>query len=759
MGRSDPTSTAPAKDPGEKTLGLLFRDRYEILRRIATGGMGEIYLARECGIEGADRLVTIKTLLPHLAAHEESLSDFLDEARLAARLNHPGIVSILEVGCWRGVHFIAMEYVHGAALSSVWEQAATQRVGIPLFFGAEILRGAALALDHAHKARDTTGKELAIVHRDVSPQNIMVRYDGYAKLLDFGIAKSAERVERTATGMIKGKIAYMAPEQLLGRPLGAASDQFALGVILWEMGTGRRLFKGSDPVSIVKTILKGSFPSPLDINPNFPKELNAVVMRMLAPRPDDRYPSCGVVAKELNRYVSSVGRGEDAAELVRGFLARLYGEVATAPVKLEKEEVLIFGLQPELVDCPFCRASSPKNAPFCASCGHSLTGSQVPVQLVPEVEVTAKQQIGSFLRSTRTSSARFSGVNIPIIGRDGELAGVRTIIANATQGKGGGALFVGAHGAGKSRMLEGIAGIASLEGHLTARTAAHPLGENLWCRVIEAVCQALLVDSEGPPPQGADALAALCELPEIEDDLEELAIPFLERDPPLDDRLLFQLFQSYLKKTKDKSIVVLIDDLEWLQPNEADALEKLLQRCKNASITIVGAVTEGAALSLAGMRNIPLSPLSARNIHKLAELQVRGAVPKTVRQLLEVTQGLPGNVSLVLKVLVQAGALVKVNNEWLVFPNAAETTTVPLLEEYVANHIAALSPSSADFLRVISERSRPTPRAKVESHQERSVIDELLELGLLKEDVEQSTVAVAGAVVLQQLYRGDDVEL
>jgi energy-coupling factor transporter ATP-binding protein EcfA2 len=339
------------------------------------------------------------------------------------------------------------------------------------------------------------------------------------------------------------------------------------------------------------------------------------------------------------------------------------------------------------------------------------------------------------------------------------LAGVRTLIANATQGKGGGALFVGPHGAGKSRMLEGIAGIASLEGHLTARTAAHPVGENLWCRVIEAVCQALLADSESPPPQGADALAALCELPEVEEDLEELAIPFLERDPPLDDRLLFQLFQSYLKKSKDKSIVILIDDLEWLQPNEADVLEKLLQRCKSSSITIVGATTEGAPLAIAGMRTIPLSPLSARNLHKLAELQVRGAVPKTVRQLLEVTQGLPGNVALVLKVLVQAGALVKVNNEWLVFPSAAETTTVPLIEEYVANHIAALQQGAADFLRAVAERSRPTPRATVETHQDRTRIDELLELGLLKEEADHSGIAVAGAVVLQHLYRGDDVEM
>jgi serine/threonine-protein kinase len=756
--REGASESRPSSTDGAAAARLVVNGRYEILRRLAVGGMGEIYLARQVGLAGAERLVTVKTLLPHLAARDESLNDFLDEARLASRLNHPGIVSIFEVGKWRGINFIAMEYVHGMSLSTAWSMASQKRVGIPLSAAAEICKSVATALDHAHRAKDAAGNQLSVVHRDVSPQNIMVRYDGFSKLLDFGIAKSLNRNSRTETGFIKGKVAYMAPEQLLGQPLGASSDQFALGVILWELSTGKRLFSGADPIAIIKTILRGKIPPPVSVRPGFPTDLNDVIMRMLAPSPEQRFAHCGEVARALLAHLQRATHGEDSVEHVRGFLVKLAGDEATAAVNLEAHPVEIQGLEPESVRCAFCQRESPVTAPFCAGCGHALHGeARTPPAALPEP--TIRQSSSSLGSVSRTGTVKLNRTNIPIIGRDGELAGIRAIIAGAAQGRASSAVFVGPPGSGKTRVLEAIGGIAALEGHLVARTSGHPRSENIWCRVIEALSMGLTgKGEESVSGDRRDTVAAFAALPGIENDLEELCIPYLERDPPMDVGLLARLFNTYLGETKEKSATLIIDDVGWLRENERNALLELMARMRNSRFTVVAAGMPGIEAAFPGMRRIPLAPLTARDIHRYAELTVRGELPKSVRDLLERARGIPANVPLVIGALVRAGALVRSDKDWLVFPSALQQVTLDLLEEHVRTAVAALDERQGRTLRMLAGSARPMPRKVFAGIPEKDALEELIELGLVRENEIAGTYEVAGASVLTELWRKSEAD-
>jgi serine/threonine-protein kinase len=299
--------------------------KYEVIRRLALGGMGEVFLARQTGVAGFDRLVILKSLLPELAEQEGFVEQFLDEARVAATLNHPNIVGIFEVGLWNGTYFIAMEHIHGDDLARMQKAAAKAKVGIPFQVSARIIMDAALGLDHAHYATDVSGGELNIVHRDISPQNIMVRGDGVTKVVDFGIAKASNRSTRTATGMLKGKVQYMPPEQVSGGELDGRSDQFALGVVLWELCTGRRLFKADNELLTLEKVLKGRIQPPSEIVPGFPDQLEHVIMTMLERAPSRRYARCKDAADGLRGYLDACSRTVGEAQVAE-FVQKVLGE-------------------------------------------------------------------------------------------------------------------------------------------------------------------------------------------------------------------------------------------------------------------------------------------------------------------------------------------------------------------------------------------------------------------------------------------------
>ncbi len=286
-------------------MAVLVFDKYEVIRRLVVGGMGEIFLARQKDEIGVDRLIILKSLLPTLAEDPVQVGQFLDEARVAASLNHPNIVSLFEVGRWRGTYFIAMEYIEGHTIAGILLTAIQANLTIPIEAPMRIIKDAASALAYAHEATDPEGVPLHIVHRDVSPQNIMVRKDGLTKVVDFGIAKAAIQSIKTATGVIKGKVRYMSPEQIRGAEVDARSDQFSLGVVFWEFLAQQNLFrKGSTEVEVLQWLSNNKIPKPSTRNGAVPQELDDMVLKMTRIEPNERYPDCQTIAKELDHLLN-----------------------------------------------------------------------------------------------------------------------------------------------------------------------------------------------------------------------------------------------------------------------------------------------------------------------------------------------------------------------------------------------------------------------------------------------------------------------
>ena len=297
-----------------KAAGLPRRfGKYTLLSHLATGGMADVFLARQLGPGGFQKECVIKRVLPQLAqdpSNQAFVEMFLEEARIAARLSHPNIVHILDFGQIDGDYFLAMEYVDGVTLESVLEQARTTgQPALPWPIAVRIVSNAAEGLDHAHKAKDSNGSPLLLVHRDISPSNIMVSWDGVAKVLDFGIAKamsvsiSGSKV-RTGIGIIKGKVPYMSPEQIQGLDLDARSDVFSLAAVLYELTTGQRPFPGETTGKLTLEITSRDPRPPEQFNPSFPPDLYPILMRGLAKSVEKRYQSARDFKVDLEQFLA-----------------------------------------------------------------------------------------------------------------------------------------------------------------------------------------------------------------------------------------------------------------------------------------------------------------------------------------------------------------------------------------------------------------------------------------------------------------------
>lgn len=275
--------------------------RYELLHKLAAGGMAEIFLARQWGQAGFFRDVVIKRLFPHFAENDRALRMFQDEARLLAELSHPNIPQVFDLGYADGYWYLAMEHVGGFSLADVCRAAAKINKPMPLIVAISIASQICAALHHSHERLDREGRALRIVHRDVTPHNVMISGDGVIKVLDFGVAQTAARVD-TDAGVVRGTYAYMAPEQVRGRPLDKRADVFALGVILYELTTGRRLYRGSD-VQVMTEIVEHDVASPRTLLPNYPPELESIVLKALARDRGARTPSTAHFSLALDQFL------------------------------------------------------------------------------------------------------------------------------------------------------------------------------------------------------------------------------------------------------------------------------------------------------------------------------------------------------------------------------------------------------------------------------------------------------------------------
>ncbi|MBN8231834.1 protein kinase [Corallococcus macrosporus] len=316
---------------------------YQLLKRLATGGMAQIYLARRPGSDAPDKLLVLKRILPHLSENDEFVRMFLDEAKIAARLAHPNVVQIYDLGAEGDTFFIAMEYIHGVDARRLWKRSETAGRPLPVPLVCRILLEACAGLDYAHKKTDATGRPLDIVHRDVSPQNILVTFDGGVKVVDFGIAKAADQATVTRSGVLKGKYSYMSPEQASGQRVDRRSDVFALGVVLHELLTGGRLFKRPSDMLTLSAVAECHVPVPSVVAPRVPVELDAIVLKALAKEPDARYQHAQELQRALEGWLASqpqpCGTTADLAAYMRELYAdRLSEEARSGEVQVTDEE-------------------------------------------------------------------------------------------------------------------------------------------------------------------------------------------------------------------------------------------------------------------------------------------------------------------------------------------------------------------------------------------------------------------------------------
>jgi len=306
IGGEDREHTQPTlvPDGGEKQFG-----RYRLCFELASGGMATVFLASAQGPAGFEKLVALKRIHPHLAKERSFVQMFLDEARIASRIGHPNVCGVFDFGQANGIYYLAMEYLVGESAARLIralqrDPALRHNPRLPTL-AARVMADACEGLHAAHELKDPNGQPLQVVHRDVSPHNIFITYDGGVRIVDFGIASAANRLHETTTGMVKGKFAYMAPEQVRGLVVDRRADVWSVGVVLWELLTQRRLFRRQVETETIFAVATDPIKPPSSVRDTVPAELDAIVLRALNRDPDLRYPTAREMSKDLTRFIGS----------------------------------------------------------------------------------------------------------------------------------------------------------------------------------------------------------------------------------------------------------------------------------------------------------------------------------------------------------------------------------------------------------------------------------------------------------------------
>jgi serine/threonine-protein kinase len=378
------------KPAGEDKQALQRVGRYEIFDRIASGGMATVHLARLSGAEGFSRVVAVKRMHPHFLVDPALKAMFVAEARIAARVRHPNVVPILDVLAENDEILIIMDYVHGESLTALTRAARKPQGGMPFEIATSVMVGVLQGLHAAHTALDEKGRPLGLVHRDVSPQNVLVGSDGVARVLDFGIAKVLQGHGDTDPGVLKGKSSYMAPELIQGAPPSRQSDLFSAAVVFWELLTGNKLFQGVNEQERLLRVLQGDYPSPRMVAPRVPELLDRIVMRGLRFEPELRHESALEMAIELEHAVPLASQ-RVVGEWVSGLAGELLAERSELIHQVEASTISLVR-----------RSVAPPGPP-------SLGVSAAPPAHEPPPPVTSE------VRATRPKTRRFGFVVTGIV--------------------------------------------------------------------------------------------------------------------------------------------------------------------------------------------------------------------------------------------------------------------------------------------------------------------------------------------------------
>lgn len=328
---------------GEMTQG---HQQYRVIERLAVGGMAEVFLAERVGLEGFKKRVAIKRVLPHLSQKTRFIAMFLDEARVSAYLTHSNVAQVFDIGVGENAYFIVMEYVEGADLKSVMEYMRKSGRSFPVEVAVHVAEKMCEGLSYAHEAKTPEGDPLCIVHRDVSPPNVLITKYGEVKIVDFGLAKATSQLEKSDPGIVKGKFSYLSPEAAQGQEVDARTDIFATGIILWEMLAQKRLFLGENDARTVIQVRAANIPPLGAINKDVPPELDRIVARALARDPDKRYATAREMGRDLTTFLYKYGKpvsSQDVAEIVRNTVAHRKPQARAKPTTVGKliEEALL----------------------------------------------------------------------------------------------------------------------------------------------------------------------------------------------------------------------------------------------------------------------------------------------------------------------------------------------------------------------------------------------------------------------------------
>lgn len=358
--------------------GDTFLGKYRLLARLGTGGMAEVLLARLDGPAGFSKNVAIKRMRPELTAHREFVDLFVEEARTASLLNHPNICQVNELSAADGDYFMVLEYLEGVAVSSVLVKALSHPESLPIPFLVGIIQQACEGLHYAHDMADEHGRPYQIIHRDISPPNLFITTGGVVKVLDFGISKSRDSVVKTLTGQIRGKFAYMSPEQLRGERLDRRSDVFSLGIVLFELLGGCRLFRRKSRLEVFKAIVKERIPRTSEVRPDLPPMLGSVVDQALARDRDERFSSARAFGEALALGLRDLG-GPMPSQAMGPLVCELFAS------ELQSKRQLV--IQPPGVELSGVAATPPSGPPTQAT-----ENLREPSQTIPDAAAPADAQ-------------------------------------------------------------------------------------------------------------------------------------------------------------------------------------------------------------------------------------------------------------------------------------------------------------------------------------------------------------------------------
>jgi eukaryotic-like serine/threonine-protein kinase len=297
--------------------------------------MAEVFKAKAFGVEGFERLLAVKRILPNIAEDEEFIAMFIDEAKIAVQLQHANIAQIFDLGKVEDSFFIALEFVNGKDLRAIFDRSRQKGELMPLSQASYVVMQVCEGLDYAHNKRDGQGRELNLVHRDISPQNVLIGYEGEIKLIDFGIAKAAGKASKTQAGILKGKFGYMSPEQVRGLPIDRRSDIFAVGIVLYELLTSERLFVGESDFSTLEKVRNVEILPPSSYNRKIPQELERIALKALAKEPEDRYQNAIDLHDDLQAFLYSVGEIYSRKDLAAWMKKSFAVEIEEDNAKLE----------------------------------------------------------------------------------------------------------------------------------------------------------------------------------------------------------------------------------------------------------------------------------------------------------------------------------------------------------------------------------------------------------------------------------------